>query len=111
VFIHRDFHPGNVLWRRGRVTGVVDWASASISPACVDVGHCRGNLVPYGMEVVERFTAMWERRSGTRFDPWADLVTIVGFLDGLCDDPPAEPERSAIEDALAEAVAELDGAL
>jgi aminoglycoside phosphotransferase (APT) family kinase protein len=28
VFIHRDFHPGNVLWRRGRVSGVVDWASA-----------------------------------------------------------------------------------
>ncbi len=26
VFIHRDFHPGNVLWRRGSVTGVVDWA-------------------------------------------------------------------------------------
>src|SRR6266545_5393120 len=52
VFIHRDFHPGNVLWRRGSVTGVVDWASASIGPACVDVGHCRGNLFQYGLEDV-----------------------------------------------------------
>jgi hypothetical protein len=107
VFIHRDFHPGNVLWRRGRVSGVVDWASASIGPACVDVGHCRGNLFPYGMEVAERFTTMWERLSGTRFDPWADVVTIIGSLDGLRDDPPADPERSAVEDALARAVAEL----
>jgi len=24
VLLHRDFHPGNVLWRRGTVTGVVD---------------------------------------------------------------------------------------
>lgn len=23
-FVHRDFHPGNVLWRRGHVAGVVD---------------------------------------------------------------------------------------
>src|SRR5207302_9854607 len=23
-FIHRDFHPGNVLWHQGRVSGVVD---------------------------------------------------------------------------------------
>lgn len=110
VFIHRDFHPGNVLWRRGRVTGVVDWASASIGPACIDVGHCRGNLFPYGLEVAERFTAMWERLSGTPFDPWGDVVTIIGSLDGFRDEPPADPGRSAVEDALARAVAELDGA-
>ena len=24
-FIHRDFHPGNVLWTGGRASGVVDW--------------------------------------------------------------------------------------
>jgi aminoglycoside phosphotransferase (APT) family kinase protein len=110
VFIHRDFHPGNVLWRRGRVSGVVDWASASIGPASVDVGHCRGNLFGYGIQVAERFTAMWERRSGTRFDPWGDVVTIIGSLDGFRGEPPADPERSAVEDALARAVAELNGA-
>jgi aminoglycoside phosphotransferase (APT) family kinase protein len=110
VFIHRDFHPGNVLWRRGRVSGVVDWASASIGPASVDVGHCRGNLFGYGLEVAERFTAIWERLTGARYHPWADLVTIIGSLDGLRDDPPADPERDAVEDALARAVAELNGA-
>jgi aminoglycoside phosphotransferase (APT) family kinase protein len=111
VFIHRDFHPGNVLWRRGRVSGVVDWASASIGPPSVDVGHCRGNLFPYGMEVAERFTAMWERLGGTRFDPWGDVVTIIGSLDGFRGEPPADPERSAVEDALARAVAELGSPL
>lgn len=107
VFIHRDYHPGNVLWRRGRVTGVVDWQSASIGPAVVDVAHCRGNLRPYGADVAARFTAIWEQISGERYDPWGDIITIIGFLDGLRDDPPSE--RLVIEDALAAAVAELRG--
>jgi len=107
VFVHRDYHPGNVLWRRGRVTGVVDWASASIGPAVVDVGHCRGNLFPYGLAVADHFTAHWERQSGARYHPWADIVTIIGDLDGLRDDPRPASERRLVEDALARAVAEL----
>jgi aminoglycoside phosphotransferase (APT) family kinase protein len=107
VFIHRDFHPGNVLWRRGRVTGVVDWASASIGPACVDVGHCRGNLFQYGLEVADRFTALWERLAGASYHPWADVVTIIGSLDELREEP--QPDRFLVEDALARAVADLDG--
>ncbi|HSS08317.1 MAG TPA: aminoglycoside phosphotransferase family protein, partial [Acidimicrobiales bacterium] len=43
TFIHRDFHPGNVLWWRGRVSGVVDWANACVGPRGCDVAHCRGN--------------------------------------------------------------------
>lgn len=107
VFTHRDFHPGNVLWRRGRVTGVVDWSSASIGPACVDVGHCRGNLFEYGLDVADRFTAIWEGLTGARFHPWADVVTIVGSLDDLREEP--GPDRFLVEEALARAVAELDG--
>jgi aminoglycoside phosphotransferase (APT) family kinase protein len=108
VFTHRDFHPGNVLWRRGSVTGVVDWASASIGPACVDVGHCRGNLFQYGLEVADRFTTIWERLTGAAYHPWADVVTIIGSLDDLRDEP--GPDRFLVEDALAGAVAGLDGA-
>ena len=33
VLLHRDFHPGNVLWRYGRVSGVVDWLGACSGPA------------------------------------------------------------------------------
>jgi Phosphotransferase enzyme family len=107
VFIHRDYHPGNVLWRRGSVTGVVDWQSASVGPASIDVSHCRGNLLGYGADVAGRFVAIWEEITGKRFHPGADIVTIIGFLDWLRDDPPTE--RFAIEDTLAGAVAELTG--
>jgi len=35
VWVHGDLLPGNVLMREGRVSGVIDWASAGIGdPAC-----------------------------------------------------------------------------
>ena len=39
TFVHRDFHPGNVLWSRGRVAGVVDWANACAGPLGLRRGH------------------------------------------------------------------------
>jgi aminoglycoside phosphotransferase (APT) family kinase protein len=107
VLLHRDFHPGNVLWRRGQVSGVVDWLGACAGPAAADVAHCRVNLLTLGAEVAERFTALWERASGTAHHPWGDLVTIVGFLDDLRDD--WGRERLLVEDMLARAVADLGG--
>ena len=107
VLIHRDFHPGNVLWRRGKVSGVVDWQAACTGPAVADVAHCRVNLLTLGTGAAERFTAWWQHASGTAYHPWADVVTIVGFLDDLRDD--WGPERLLIEDMLACAVAELSG--
>lgn len=54
---------------------------------------------------MDRLTAAWERRTGERYDPWTDVVTFIGDLDGLRDDPP--PHTAIIEDVLVGAVAEL----
>jgi aminoglycoside phosphotransferase (APT) family kinase protein len=107
VLLHRDFHPGNVLWRYGRVSGVVDWLGACCGPAPADVAHCRINLLTMGTEVTSRFTVRWEQVSGTTYHPWGDVVTIVGFLDDLREDWGSE--RFGVEDMLARAVAELAG--
>jgi aminoglycoside phosphotransferase (APT) family kinase protein len=107
VLLHRDFHPGNVLWRYGRVSGVVDWLGACAGPAAADVAHCRLNLLTMGAEVVSRFTACWEREANAVYHPWGDVVTIVGFLDDLHDGWGSE--RLLVEDVLARAVAELGG--
>jgi len=107
VFVHRDFHPGNVLWRRGTVSGVVDWQSACTGPPSADVGHCRANLLRHGIDVAERFTHLWERLTGRRYHPWADVATLVGCLDELRARPPRDP--TGVETVLARAVAELGG--
>jgi phosphotransferase family enzyme len=43
-FIHRDFHPGNVLWKSGRAMAIVDWLHGCWGPASADLAHCRINL-------------------------------------------------------------------
>ncbi|MFC9268674.1 alpha/beta fold hydrolase [Streptomyces zhihengii] len=65
-FLHRDFHPGNVLFTgtgpKLRVTGVVDWVETSWGPADLDVAHCSTALAllhgpAYGLEFRERYEA------------------------------------------------------
>ena len=77
VLCHRDFHPGNVLWRRHRVSGVVDWTHACCGPAAVDVAHCRTNLVVlFGLDVANEFA----RRYGNADDlAWFDVADVFGM--------------------------------
>jgi aminoglycoside phosphotransferase (APT) family kinase protein len=39
--VHRDLHPGNVLFDRGRLSGIVDWPHAAVGPIEIDVSRCR----------------------------------------------------------------------
>lgn len=84
-FIHRDFHPANVLWENGEVSAIVDWVNACRGPAGIDVGHCRVNLAQlYGISVANEFLAAYQRHAGSRFtyDPYWDLVSLTDILDG-----------------------------
>jgi aminoglycoside phosphotransferase (APT) family kinase protein len=80
LFIHRDYHPGNVLWSRGDVSGVVDWVHASVGSPYVDVGHCRGNLADrFGLEAADRFLDLYRAESGRGdYDPYWDIVAALG---------------------------------
>lgn len=107
VFLHRDFHTGNVLWRRGQLTGVVDWQSASIGPASVDVAYMRlGLLDRYGPEAATDFLRLAKDVSGLVNDPWVDVVLLVDGLGGADDLPPRFHDE--LEGILASALAELD---
>jgi aminoglycoside phosphotransferase (APT) family kinase protein len=78
TFIHRDLHPGNVLWARGRATGIVDWANACRGPAGCDVAHCRANLLALsGPEAADRFVAAYEGLTGEAFDPWWEMASVL----------------------------------
>jgi aminoglycoside phosphotransferase (APT) family kinase protein len=102
VFLHRDYHPGNVLWQRGRVAGVVDWVNASHGPVDADLGHCRLNLaLDYGLDVADQFLAAHRALTGKRdYHPYWDIVAAVGML-------PEHPDAAAADDFVARAVAAL----
>ncbi|HEX9641648.1 MAG TPA: phosphotransferase [Candidatus Krumholzibacteria bacterium] len=38
--IHEDFWPGNTVWFRGRLTGVIDWANACLGDPRLDPAQC-----------------------------------------------------------------------
>ncbi|MFC3769617.1 phosphotransferase family protein [Paenibacillus sp. GCM10012303] len=81
-FIHRDFHPANVLWSGGAVSGVVDWVNGCIGPAGVDVGHCRVNLaLLYDVRTADEFLTLYRQHAVDSFayDPYWDLVTLIDF--------------------------------
>lgn len=80
-FIHRDFHPTNVLWLAGSVSGVVDWVNACLGPKGVDVAHCRLNLAAmYGVAVADEFATRYGAYTGLQFDPRWDLRAVVEWL-------------------------------
>jgi aminoglycoside phosphotransferase (APT) family kinase protein len=73
-FAHGDYQHFNLLWQRGRLTGVVDWVGAFRGPADVDVGHCRLNLsVLYSEQLAADFLAAYEAETGRRVDPYWDI--------------------------------------
>jgi aminoglycoside phosphotransferase (APT) family kinase protein len=83
-FAHGDYQHFNFLWRRRRLTGVVDWIGAFRGPSDVDVGHCRLNLaVLYSAELAADFLAAYEADAGRRVDPYWDLrcATAPAFED------------------------------
>ena len=79
VFIHRDYHPTNILWREGAVSGVVDWINACRGPAGVDVAHCRTNLAQmYGPRAADQFLdAYLDVADGFAYDPYWDVDSVL----------------------------------
>jgi hypothetical protein len=81
VFLHRDYHPGNVLWEGGRVTGVIDWPNACYGPADFDVAYCAGNLAAlFGVDAAERFIARYERLTGRNVHAYWLLAAISDHM-------------------------------
>ena len=105
-FIHRDFHPGNVLWSRGRPSGVVDWPNACRGPRGCDVAHCRENLVALsGNDAADEFTAAYEAVTGEVHHPFWELASVLEHGPSSW----TEPRLAMSEPRLARAVAELGG--
>ena len=94
-FIHRDFHPWNVLWNES-VVGVVDWSQASVGPISMDVAHCRANLaMGFDAGTADDFKSRWESRTGLSHRAYWDLVTCIDFLP---DWRPSARENQRLEE-------------
>ncbi len=65
VLAHTDYWSGNVVWRDGKLAGIVDWSGASRGPRGFDLGWCRLDLVLlFDERVADEFLASYEAASG-----------------------------------------------
>jgi Phosphotransferase enzyme family len=84
--VHRDFHPGNILWEGDRITGVIDWAETSWGPPDLDVVHSRANFAMlHDFDSADAFAYCYRWHGGKLDDDhdaevfWA-VSDILGFL-------------------------------
>jgi aminoglycoside phosphotransferase (APT) family kinase protein len=91
VILHGDYWPGNVLWRHGRLAGVIDWEDALFGDPLADLSITRLEISwSWGFAAMSQFTdqylklrpevdaadlALWDlraalRASGFKMDTW-----------------------------------------
>jgi aminoglycoside phosphotransferase (APT) family kinase protein len=78
VLVHGDYWSGNVVWRDGRLTGVVDWSAGARGPRGFDLGWCRLDLVLlFDERIAHDFLGAYEEEAGQAvgeirlWDSWA----------------------------------------
>ena len=90
-FIHRDFHPGNLLFRRGRCSGIVDWTQASVGPPEVDISRTRVEIAMLtDREVAEEFLRhtgysatydpLWDALVACELGPWSHEMLVFNDI-------------------------------
>ena len=83
ALVHHDLHPGNALWWRGRLSGIVDWPMAGRGFAAYDRAYLRLDVsLCLGLEAGDAVAAWfagfddspaWDLVVGTRALPDPDL--------------------------------------
>jgi len=110
VLIHRDFHPGNILWTGRSLTGIVDWVNACVGPAAIDTAHLRVNLAVFGdVANAERVVAghpAWDIEAAFDFLDWGSRSAVETW-PGPWPELDAATARIRLESFVAQAVAQL----
>jgi aminoglycoside phosphotransferase (APT) family kinase protein len=90
VLIHGDFFSGNLLWSRGRLSGVVDWRSVGRGPRDWDLANCRTDLVIlWGWRTADHWLRLYEAEArrglqvSSAWDLYCGLIGMENFRTWL----------------------------
>jgi aminoglycoside phosphotransferase (APT) family kinase protein len=114
VFIHRDYHPGNLLWNGATLGGIVDWANASMGPPQIDIAHFRLNLwLDWSAQAADEFLAAcqavgvdaadqarWDLRDAIDGLPYYAGMDAVAAWTGWCSDRARSNYESYLRESL-----------
>jgi aminoglycoside phosphotransferase (APT) family kinase protein len=99
VLTHGDFHPGNVLWKGGRISGVVDWSEARLDTRWYDVAYCRASVcIHHGPDIADRVTDAYSAIVGGTSEELAvyDLMCVLSSRHYLAESLEADREQGHV---------------
>ena len=78
VFLHGDYWPGNILWKKSQITGIVDWEYAAIGDPISDLAVTSLELrYEYGVKGMKKFLEIYSsfmRIDRFRYSLWLIYV-------------------------------------
>jgi homoserine kinase type II len=90
--VHGDWHPGNMLFERGRLAAVLDFDLVKVAPAVIDLAN--GML---------QFSIVANRPNPARWPDYLDQAKLVQFLSGYrCVIQPDRKRVAALPDLMIE---------
>jgi aminoglycoside phosphotransferase (APT) family kinase protein len=61
TLVHDDFWPGNTVWSRGHLVGIIDWTIVVVGDPRADVSQCRLDLtISLGREAADAFLGAYQ---------------------------------------------------
>ncbi len=100
VLLHGDFWPGNILWRDGRLVGILDWEDARVGDPLADVANSRLEILwAFGVDAMRQFTHRYQAMTTSDFTnlPYWDLFAAFRsasqFAAWAADDEAAKNMR------------------
>ena len=97
--LHGDYWPGNILWRAGRLVGVLDWEDAALGDPLADLANSRLEILwAFSLDAMRQFTHDYSASTAARpLDltnlPYWDLCAALrpaGRLSDWATDEAAE---------------------
>jgi aminoglycoside phosphotransferase (APT) family kinase protein len=83
VVAHGDAHPGNLLWSRGRISGVLDWAHARTFPRARELSYTRVEIaVLVDHDAADDYLDRYESLLGRRV-PGLAMWDVAQGLNGI----------------------------
>lgn len=103
--LHGDYWPGNVLWREGRIVGVIDWEDAATGDPLADLANARLEVLwAFGSDTMHSFTHEYARHyvAAAPLDltnlPYWDLcaaLRLLPVIPAMTSDPEDESRLRA----------------
>jgi aminoglycoside phosphotransferase (APT) family kinase protein len=80
VLLHGDYWPGNILWKDGRLVGLIDWEDSHLGDPLADLAISRLEILwAFDMDAMDNFTEQYKALSHLNFAsmPYWDLCAAL----------------------------------